>query len=880
MGERRSAPMVTGSARVNALIEAMTLDQKLQVVHGGWNYTWDHFHDKSAGYDMRRHENCAGFIAGIPELGIPDVYVADGEYGINTMKDATALPSKVGLAATFDLDAAQLHGRVLGKEAKASGVHVVLSPRVNIARAPVTNSGESNGGNFQTFGEDPFLNGSMGAAEAIGIQADGNAIATVKQMLGSSNGTAQGVEYVVMNEQTMHEIYMAPFEYVVSAGVGAAMTNYNRINGVWTTEFGRMNNTMMRERWGFQGFIVNDWLCLERTNAMRNGLDLEMPGARVFGDKLRSEILTGEFPESLLDVSVGRILCQLERFGMLDTPRDINLEEIDEELKAESAAAALRLAERSAVLLKNDAAALPLRREESLALIGAGAAQFVSPTFKESAFGFPDRRVSARSALEQVLGTTIPFAMGVDTHGELVPAEALVAEDAESAGLTRYRRDAGEFSPIGVDSVIDMLGDRALEPGVYEWRGSLVAPEDGDYRIMMHSEYPSAEVARANAPDPYLMLGMNGDMWIDGKQVSHGERVVLNGSPSPNNSMVTSNDGLNNAKAYLHLEKGRHSIRIAAHAISAQPVGVRLNWVTPSMHEKNISDAAALAGSVDKAVVFVWHESSNASFGLVGGQDELISAVAAANPRTIVVLNTGDPVAMPWKDDVQGILEMWYPGQEGGAATANILLGLTNPGGKLPVTFPTALDKTPVLDPAHPERNGPAGRAGPQGPIGPQGVAEFTEGVDVGYRWYDANEVEPLFPFGFGLSYTTFAYSNLAVTVEPGGWLTVQFQIKNTGAVDGSEVAQAYVRRPDNVPSGVQMPEKLLAAFARVELTAGEERAVTVEIPRQRLSYWDVKRTDWTLPRSERVVLIGASSRDIRLEETTAGLAQAASKMR
>jgi beta-glucosidase len=857
---------VTGNKRVNELISKMTLVQKLQIVQGGWNYGWDDLREGKAGYDMRYNENCAGFIKGIPELRIPDVYITDGEYGINTIKDATLLPSKVGLAATFDTDAAFLHGVVLGKEVRALGTHVVLSPRVNIARAPVTEPRDSNGGNFQTFGEDPYLNGILGAAEATGIQKDNNAIATLKQMLGSSTGAAQGAEFVVMDQQTMHEIYMPAFQEVVRAGVGAAMTNYNRVNGTWTAEFGEMNNKMMRERWGFQGFIMDDWFCLDSTNAMRNGLDLEMPGAQVFGEVLKNEILQGQFSEALLDISVGRILCQLDRFGMLDVPRDIHKGEISESLKLESAAAALELGEKVAVLLKNTDVVLPLNPADTFAVVGPTGRSLAGPIFKEGSFGFIDRKVSPVYALEKTLGKEIPYAVGNDSHGVPVPSSALVTEDGKSVGLNRYKQnEKNEMVFETIDKEIDMIGSNALPRANYEWRGSIDVPEDGYYRIMMHSEYPSAKVAQENAPDPNLRLGVNGDVWIDEEQVCYAVRISLNGGPSPYASMVTSNEGLNNASGYVHLKKGKHQFRMAAHSISSQPVGVRLNWVTPSMHNQSIKDAVTLAKTVDKVVVFAWHNSPNVSLNLAEGQDELIAAVAAVNPNTIVVLNTGDPVAMPWKDKVKGILEMWYPGQEGGWATANILLGKANPGGKLPVTFPTALDKTPVYDPSHPERRGPAGRPGPNGPIGPKGVAEFTEGVNVGYRWYDENNVTPLFEFGFGLSYTTFEYSDLVVRVEADKSLTVRFNLKNTGRVAGSEVPQVYIGRPKHVPNGVQMSPKLLAAFSRISLASGKTQTVTLKVDQQRLSYWNTKASDWAIAYGDRPVLVGSSSRDIRL---------------
>lgn len=874
-GEHSPYLHITGNRKVDALVERMTLDEKLQLVHGVSDLRTGHI-SLDAGQPCDG-QNCAGTIKGIPRLGIPDIFISDGEFGINVIHDATMFPSPVGLAASFDREAARLHGLMIGKEARSLGIHVVLAPRVNIARAVLTNSAMSNGGNFQTFGEDPFLNGEIGAAEVKGLQTDNNAIANAKQMLGSSTGAAMGVEYSIIDPQTMHEIYMPAFQALVDAGVGSAMSNYNRVNGTWTSEYGEMMNKMLRERWGFRGFIVCDWGGLENTNAIRNGLDLEMPGGNVIGKKLKQDILSGKISESYLDMSVGRILETLDGFGMLDHPRSPSKGEVSESQKEESAAAARKLAAEEAVLLKNDGQILPIAKTEKIGIIGANGRVLATPVFKESAFGFADRRVSPLRAMEKLTENQIPNSVGVDQQGVPIPATMLLAEDGKSHGLSRYKASdsadhfTSPFGPISntrdpkmafeaIDPGINFVGSAALPRAKYEWWGSIIAPEDGDYLIMQQTDFPDAKTALANAntPDVNPSASMNGDMWIDGMSVSRGARILMNGGPAPYASMMTSEDGLNNASAYVHLTKGHHDFRMTAHSLFAQPVGIRLNWVTPSMHAQNIADAVQMAKTVDKVVLFAWYPGG-ASLGLPQGQDGLVDAVSTANPNTIVVLNTGGPVAMPWKDRVKAILNMWIPGQEGGWGTADVLHGKLNPGGKLPVTFPVDVQQTPVGDPEHPERQGPIGRSGVHG------KAEFTEGVDIGYRWYDEHHVEPLFPFGFGLSYTSFSYSDLTVRVEKNHDLTVSFTVKNDGDVAGSEVPQVYVGRPPIVPTGVQMSPKLLAAFTRITLAPHDSTVVTLHLDRQRLSYWDVKSSDWALAPGERPILVGSSSRDIRL---------------
>ena len=247
------------SKAIYSLIKKMTLDEKLLLVHGQ--------------YEDPYRANQAGFLYGCPRLGIPPIFIADGESGINISWETTALPSKVALAATFDISMAQAYGQVIGQEAKESGMHVVLTPRVNIVRDYVAPVGKSNGGNYQTYGEDPLLNGLMGASEIRGIQQNKNAIANLKQMFGSSTGTAQGAGNCIIDEQTIHEIYLRAFEIAFKEHVGSCMTNYNQVNGIWTYKYRDLTQTLCRDRWGFKGFIVDDWYCLYEPEAI-HGLSL------------------------------------------------------------------------------------------------------------------------------------------------------------------------------------------------------------------------------------------------------------------------------------------------------------------------------------------------------------------------------------------------------------------------------------------------------------------------------------------------------------------------------------------------------------------------------------------------------------------------------
>jgi len=288
---------------------------------------------------------------------------------------------------------------------------------------------------------------------------------------------------------------------------------------------------------------------------------------------------------------------------------------------------------------------------------------------------------------------------------------------------------------------------------------------------------------------------------------------------------------------------------------AGHPVQIRLAWVTPEQRQMNYDAAIAAAKGARKAVVFAWGRDRPEPFHLPGDQDKLIEDIAAANPNTIVVLNTSLPVAMPWLEKVKAVVQMWWPGDEGGPATANILLGRANPAGRLPFTWPLSLDQMVANDPVHPERSS----------RGVEGKTTYSEGIFMGYRWFDRQKLEPLFPFGYGLSYSSFVYSKPKVVRAPDGGLNVSFVLRNAGKAGGDEVAQVYLGPPDAAPAGAQFAIKALAAFDRVRVEAGRSRDVTLHVPLRRLQYWSAPEGKWITATGARMVYVAASSRDVRL---------------
>ena len=868
------------SGGVDALLAQLTLEEKIQLVHG----------QKCDPY----RGNQAGFVAGIKRLGIPDVFVCDGELGVNVSWDATMFPSKVGLAATFDTDTARQYGEALGREAKSAGMNVILTPRVNIVRDPVADIEGSNGGNYQTYGEDPVLNGRMGAAEAQGIQRDNNCIATVKQMLGSSTGTAQGSPRCIIGEQAMREIYMRVFEEPIRSGAGSAMTNYNQVNGQWTYMFSEMNQKLCRDEWGFAGFLVDDWHCLFDTESIMENVTLEMPGRdyygegnekSVYGAMLKQAVLDPASPvtETHLDKAVRDYLDTLKRFGMLDAQRVPG--PIAEDVKQKSIRDAKEIAVKTAVLLKNEDDILPLdTKADTLALIGPTARQTATPVFKEASYGFPDRKRGPLAALRGQMQNEVAFAVGNDLEGTVIPADNLRLTRRivrlPDSGNHEFLELSGTDGAL-VDTAVNFAGDTALPPlkpdfedttvvPYYLWQGQITTTETGYYRLSVQTYTPGVEEFARHVKHPREMeILTSGNLYFKEKdayrRLSDGYRVLMNGGASPNSSVVPCLDGWNNVGGYVHMEADQaYDLVFTAGSVYNMPVGVRLCWVTPSMEQKNIDEAVKAAQNADKAIVIAWQKSPSGVLELAECQNRLIEAVAEANPNTVVVLNSGDPVAMPWRDKVKGILEMWYPGQEGGYATADVLTGHANPSGKLPVTFPKKLTDTAPHAPGHPERCGKQKRLWTEN-TPPEYVSAFTEGVNMGYRWFDANQIEPLYAFGFGLSYTSFAYEDLTVKRAEGG-VSVSFTLTNTGKRFGAEAAQVYLGRPDGLPEGVQASPKTLAAFKRVELEPGESRTVALLVDEKHFAYYSEVEKAWIRPEGTRSLYVGASSRDLRLE--------------
>ncbi|WP_415949682.1 beta-glucosidase family protein [Streptomyces sp. KLOTTS4A1] len=778
-------PERTAGPRVEALLGRLTLDEKISLLHGA---------------EDPEPLGQAGYIPGVPRLGIPELRLADGPAGVRVEKPATALPAPVLLAATFDPSLARAYGKVIGREGRALGQDVLLSPMCNLIRTPYA------GRNFETFAEDPLLAADLVAEEIRGIQDEG-LIATVKHFALNNQEKNRDRVDVSADEQTLHETELRPFEAAVAAGAGSVMGAYNKVNGTYACESRELLTDILREQWGFDGWVMTDWFAAHSTvRAITAGLDMEMPEGIHLGDALGKAVRDASVPESAVDRSVRRLLSVLDRFGLLDgsagrrPARDA----------AAGARTAREIAEAGATLLHNRKDTLPLagRSARSIAVIGpTGEHPFVSGG--GSVHVIPDRAKSPLAALRERAGggAQVTYALGEDVYGKAIPAKALSPGfDSEGQGI-----GAGE---------------------TWRYDGKLEASAAGEWTFVIHYSGERPEVL------------------LDGEElfpVAEGVGEFFAGG-----LVTAAPDGLTVRHRSLDVARGERRLKITAKG-GDQGAVFRLRLVTPESRKRDVAAAVDAAEQAHSVVLFAYEDATEGrdrtTLALPGHQEALIEAVTAVNPRTTVVLNTSSATSMPWLDKTGAVLQMYYPGQEGAAATAAVLFGDSDPGGRLTQTFPRD-------DATHPTAGDPVRYPGVDG------REQYTEGVHLGYRWYAAEGKRPLFPFGHGLSYTSFRYEDLAVREDDGG-LEARFTVRNTGRRTGVAIPQVYLGPAPELD--LDQPELALAGYRRLSLRAGEERRVTLRIARRSLESWDAERHAWVRGTGRRTVRVGASAGDLRL---------------
>lgn len=783
------------TARIDSLLRRLTLDEKTALLHGAPD-------PASLGQ--------AGYVPGVPRLGIPALRLADGSAGVRVTRPATALPAPVLLASAFDPALAREYGRVLGREGRALGQDVLLAPMVNLIRTPYA------GRNFETFAEEPCLTADLVAEMIRGIQDEG-LIAAVKHFALGNQEHGRDTVDVVVAEQTLHGTELRGFEAAVVAGAGVVMSAYNKVNGVYAGESEPLLDEVLRRGWGFDGWVMSDWHATHSTvAAIGAGLDMEMPDGTHFGGPLREAVRAGTVPESAVDLAVHRILSTMDRFGLLAArparrpPREA----------AAGARVARRIATAGAVLLRNEHATLPLTgaAARSIAVIGpTGQVPFVGGGGR--AHVVPDGAAAPLTAIRQRAGngSTVRYALGEDLYGRALPT-ALLAP------------------PVALD-------DRAVDAGRdWGYEGEFRLTADDEWTLLVHH------------------TGQRPSVRLDGEElfpVRQGAAESLAGG-----LLGSAPDGMTVRRRTLALKAGVHRLAVTARG-GEKGQRFRLRHTTKATRAADLAEAVRAAKAARSVVLFAYEDATEGrdrtTLALPGGQAALIEAVAAANPRTTVVLNTSSSTTMPWLARTGAVLQMYYPGQEGAGATADILFGDVDPGGRLTQTFPADEQATPMG--GNPERYPGVG-----------GRQEYGEGVHVGHRWYDAQRVPPLFAFGHGLSYTTWQYEKLTVqpTAAPGerAGLRVEFTVRNTGRRKGTEVAQVYVGPSPDLE--LDQPVRALAGYRRLTLAPGEAQRVVVDVDARTLSSWDPVRHAWVLGTGRRDVFVGRSSRELPLRSKAA----------
>jgi beta-glucosidase len=723
------------------------------------------------------------YTPAISSLCIPAFGLEDGPAGVaDGLTGVTQLPAGVALAATWDPSLASQYGQVIGAEEFGKGASANLGPTVNIDRDPRW------GRSFEALSEDPFLNSQLDVGEIDGVQGQ-SVMAQVKHFDAYNQETYRNTtaDNVIVDNRALHEIYMPSFYNAVTQGNAASvMCAYSMVNGNFSCDNSFLNNSVLRDEWNFPGFVTSDYAALHSTQGAVEGTDMEQPFNTYFGTALQSDVQKGTIPRSVLNTMVQRILTQMFQYNLFSQPRTGSTSATV--TTPAHQALATQVAEAGTTLLKNSGSTLPLSAANggTIAVIGPSASTSPAYAGGGSAYVIPSATVTPLGGIQAAAGsgTSVVYQQGLpaDTALPAIPSSAL--------------------SPA-----------YSATPSGGSYTGTLTAPETGTYVLALTNPcgcYTST----------YLSL--------------NGQQIIDDPSTPP----------VHTYSAAVNLTAG------TTYQISISGQSSQLLWGTPSALAPGITAAVNAAKSASTAVVVVSDDTESEatdrpSLNLPSAQDELVQAVAAANPHTVVVINAGAPVAMPWLSQVSAVLDAWYPGQASGTALASVLFGQTDPGGHLPVTFPASLSQVPASTTVQFPGNG--------------SQVQYSEGVDVGYRWYDANNITPLFPFGFGLSYTTFAFSGLQLsttTVDGSQDVKVSATVTNTGTVSGSDVAQVYLGDP---PASGEPPRQL-AGFQQVSLAPGASANVSFTITPQDMSWWSDSANGWTQTAGQYQVYVGDSS--------------------
>jgi len=844
---------LTPDQRAVLLLQAMTLEEKVELMTGD------------------QGEGPGGFYnAPIERLGIPELSMADATSGIGsrgwllpeTADTATAMPANLALAATWDPQRARDYAGVVGDEARQTGHEVLLGPNSDPTRNPFW------GRQAESASEDPQLNAAMVVPFVQTVQERG-VIANLKHYAAYTQETNRGIgQNVVVDERALREVHVAAYEAAVrDADLGSVMCSFNKTNGVYACEDPLLLTEYLRDAFGFAGFVLTDFGAAHSTEgSIQAGLDMETGLDIFYGQSLLTAVQEGRVAEGLVNQSVLRILRTMFAFGIFDN--DYSLTSIP---VAEHGAVAREVEEDAITLLKNEGETLPLNADEvdSIAVIGADAT--IPSALGGSAYVLPTYEVSLLDAMRargREIGADVRYEQGNDpVHGATmieasdmttIPSSVLRPERGIGDGLTaRYYPNADWTGPAGLTRteaqvlydtgftgspafanliafqtpptpILAGLSPAGTGSQSVRYSGTLVAPATGSYTL-------------------------GGTGWGDARVWVDDQLVVE----------MVGEDGRRDVRSNpIEMQAGQeYRLRVDYSQnhplVPLQPGTFLLEWSAPDdAVAPSVASAAQAAESSDVAVVYVrtyeGEERDRVSLKLPQNAEQLIREVTAANPNTVVVLASGGAVTMPWLDQAPAVLQGYFGGQEEGNALATILFGDEDPSGHLPVSYPVSEDQLPP---------------GVQNPWLDEIDVEFSEGINVGYRGYLAGNVDPLFAFGHGLSYTEFQLDRLRVGANirvTGGddTVDVRARLSNTGDRDGTEVVQVYL---GPLPGSVDSPPLKLAGFAKVDLGSGDRQQVRITLDRRDFSYWDADADEWVVPTGQVPVYVGTSAVDVEL---------------
>ena len=798
------------SARVEALLDTLTLDEMVSLLAGlnMWN------------------------TVPIERVGIPRMRVSDGPAGVRGSRfdgpKSMNVPCGTAIAATWNPALVRELGELLGREMQSKGASVHLAPTVNLHRTPV------GGRNFECMSEDPFLTAVTAVEYVKGVQSYGVA-SCIKHFVGNDTEFERMTIDSQIDERTLREIYLFPFERaVLDADVMSVMTSYNRINGPYAADSPWLLETVLRGEWGFDGLVISDWFGMHSTvEAVNAGLDLEMPGpTRHRGEKLVQAVERGEVSHEVIRERARNVLNAMERTGALDTqpPREEFRDDPDDFALIRRAGAACM------VLLKNNHDVLPLNQSASgsVAVIGPNAANGRIMGGGSAFVNAPHVSHPLDALVRELSGVTVSHAPGCNINKKL---PELDARHLDNVNIEYF------------DSIAKLDSGAAADK----------TDTTGTFRIMWFTD-PLGRRGAGHDFAARFTMGFTPDItgeWQFGVEsvapvrITLDDNLVLDNSDSPAGGSFFGS-GRHEKIASFAVEAGRrYELRIELrHTSTGMGVGgLNLGAMAPIIGNQ-LDDAVALAARSDLSIVVVgtnddWESEGwdRTDIDLPGDQNRLVTEVAKVSTRTVVVVNAGSPVAMPWLNQVDAVVYAWFPGQEFGSALVDVLTGRVEPSGRLPVTFPRALSDTPAAE-HHPGRNG---------------VAKYLEGRLVGYRWYDTVGREPLFPFGFGLGYADVNVTDAATS----GTHTVTATVSNASDRDGTQVVQVYAHLVNRDGLASDEPEQRLVGFARVDVPARAHANVVVALDRDAYRTWNPASARWEQWTGNVELRVGTSSRHV-----------------